>query len=164
LYFIERIFQKQASNTLTIKRKGFMTEVNFPVKLQLRIDWSELDYFGHVNNVSFFKYIQASRINYWDHIGLTQSHLETKIGPILASCKCDFKQPLFFPGQITIFSRVDFIKNTSFGIFHRIIDENGEIAADSQVIMVMFDFNLNQKITFPKDLKEKIEKLECRKF
>src|SRR6476620_8340730 len=85
-----------------------MAEKTFPVKLPLRIDWSELDYFGHVNNVSFFKYIQSARVNYWDTIGLSQSHLETNIGPILASCKCDFKQPLHFPGQVTIFSRVDF--------------------------------------------------------
>ena len=67
-----------------------MSEILFPVKLELRIDWSELDYFGHVNNVSFFKYIQAARVNYWDQIGLTKSHLETHIGPMLASCKCDF--------------------------------------------------------------------------
>lgn len=71
-----------------------MTETHFPLKLELRIDWSELDYFGHVNNVSFFKYIQASRVNYWDHIGLTQYHLESNIGPILASSKCDFKEAL----------------------------------------------------------------------
>ena len=141
-----------------------MTNQNFPVKLEIRIDWSELDYFGHVNNVSFFKYIQASRVNYWDTIGLTKSHRETKIGPMLASCKCDFKRPLHYPGQITILSRVDFIKNSSFSICHQIIDENGEIAAVAQDVMVMFDFNRNEKITFPKELRKKIEVLENKFF
>ena len=141
-----------------------MAETNFPVKLQLRIDWSELDYFGHVNNVSFFKYIQASRVNYWDNIGLTRSHRETNIGPMLASCKCDFKQPLFYPSQITILSRVDFIRNTSFSICHRIMNHKGEIAAEAQDVMVMFDFNRNEKIAFPKGLKERIEKLEEKIF
>lgn len=141
-----------------------MTEKDFRVELKLRIDWSELDYFGHVNNVSFFKYIQSSRVNYWDKIGLTKSHRETNIGPMLASCKCDFKQPLFYPGQIIILSRVDFIKNTSFSICHRVIDDKGQIAAEAQDIMVMFDFNQNKKIAFPDDLKEKIEKLENIKF
>lgn len=140
------------------------TEHNFPVKLQLRIDWSELDYFRHVNNVSFFKYIQASRVNYWDKIGLTESHKNTNIGPMLASCKCDFKKPLFYPGQVTILARVDFIKNTSFSICHQIIDENGEIAAEAQDIMVMFDFNRNEKVVFPIALKEQIEKIENKIF
>src|SRR5436190_12736871 len=102
-----------------------MIEKNFSVNLKLRIDWSELDYFGHVNNVAFFKYIQSARVNYWDAVGLTKSHQETNIGPILASCKCDFKQPLHYPGQVTILSRVDFIKNTSFGISHRIMNDKG---------------------------------------
>lgn len=141
-----------------------MTEKEFPVTLNLRIDWSELDYFGHVNNVSFFKYIQSSRVNYWDNIGLTKSHRDTNIGPMLVSCKCDFKRPLFYPGQVTILARVDFIKNTSFSICHRLIDDKGEIAAEAQDIMVMFDFNRNEKITFPKDLKDKIEKLENKLF
>jgi len=141
-----------------------MIEVNFPIKLKLRIDWSELDYFGHVNNVSFFKYIQASRVNYWDNIGLTQSHRETNIGPMLVSCKCDFKKPLFYPGEITIHSRVEFIKNTSFSICHKIIDEKGEIAADAQDVMVMFDFTQNEKVVFPKYLREIIEKLESKIF
>ncbi|PHR44179.1 MAG: thioesterase [Fluviicola sp.] len=141
-----------------------MTETEFPVTLPLRIDWSELDYFGHVNNVSFFKYVQASRVNYWDHIGLTKSHRETNIGPMLVSSKCDFKKPLFYPGQVKILARVEFIKNTSFSIFHRLLNDKKEIAAEAQDIMVMYDFNQNNKIQFPTDLKEKIEHLEKRIF
>lgn len=141
-----------------------MSDSHYPIQLNLRIDWSELDYFGHVNNVSFYKYIQAARINYWDKIGLTKSHLETNIGAILASCKCDFKLPLYYPGQINILSRVDYIKNSSFSLCHRIIDENNNIAAEAQDVLVMFDFNLNEKISFPLDLKAKIESLENKLF
>ncbi|HCS21712.1 MAG TPA: acyl-CoA thioesterase [Bacteroidetes bacterium] len=141
-----------------------MSEHFFPVKLPLRIDWSELDYFGHVNNVSFFKYIQAARVNYWDQIGLTQSHRETNIGPMLASCHCDFKKPLFYPGNITIQSRVDYIKNTSFSICHQILNEEGEVAAEARDVMVMFDFNTNAKTPFPADLLRLIEKLENKHF
>lgn len=120
----------------------------FKTKLELRIDWSELDYFKHVNNVSFFKYIQSARVNYWDKIGLTQLHHETNIGPMLASWKCDFKRPLFYPGKVTILSKVDFIKNTSFSICHRLIDVNQQIVAEAIDIIVMFDFNANSKVGY----------------
>jgi|JI10StandDraft_1071094.scaffolds.fasta_scaffold207130_2 acyl-CoA thioester hydrolase len=141
-----------------------MSQNEFKTKLELRVDWSELDYFKHVNNVSFFKYIQSSRVNYWDKIGLTKLHKETNIGPMLASCKCDFKRPLFYPGHVTILCKVDFIKNTSFSIYHRLFDEKQQIVAEAVDIMVMFDFSRNEKVTFPKELKEKIEKLEGRSF
>lgn len=141
-----------------------MANPSFPITLELRIDWSETDYFGHVNNVSFFKYIQAARVNYWEHIHLTHYHKETNIGPMLASCKCDFKQPLFYPGKVTIRSRVDYIKNTSFSIHHQILNEKGEIAAEAYDVMVMFDYNLNEKVNFPQELRHKIELLENRSF
>jgi len=130
-----------------------MIEKKFPVKLELRIDWSELDYYGHVNNVSFFKYIQAARVNYWDQIGLTQSHRETNTGPMLVSCKCDFKHPLFYPGQVVIHSRIAFIKNTSFGFCHQMVDDKNKIVAESEDVMVMFDFNKNEKVIFPVEFK-----------
>ncbi|MEW6773523.1 MAG: hypothetical protein AB1304_05935 [Bacteroidota bacterium] len=44
------------------------------------------------------------------------------------------------------------------------MNDKGEIAAEAQDIMVMFDFNRNEKISFPKDLKEKMEKLENKIF
>lgn len=139
-----------------------MTEQNFPVRLTLRIDWSELDYFGHVNNVAFFKYIQSSRVNYWDQIGLTEMHRNTNIGPMLASSACQFRKPLFYPGEVHLLARVDFIRNTSFSICHRILDIQNDIAAEAQDVMVMFDFNRNEKVAFPAELRKRIEALEGR--
>lgn len=141
-----------------------MTDIPFHIHLKLRIDWSEMDYFKHVNNVSFFKYIQSSRVHYWDQIGLNQSHEETNIGPILASSKCDFKRPLFYPGHVTIWSRVNYIKNTSFGICHKLLNDKHELVAEAQDVIVLYDFNKNEKTQFPKALKNKIEHLEKRTF
>jgi len=114
--------------------------------LKLRIDWSELDYFGHVNNISFYKYIQSGRIDFWDAIGLRVYHLETGIGPLLASCKCDFKKPLFFPGEIEIHTSVQFIRNSSFSFRHQIMNSENELVADAEDVMVMFDFHKNEKV------------------
>lgn len=141
-----------------------MNEENYPIQLILRIDWSDLDYFGHVNNVSFFKYIQAARVNYWDEIGLTRSHLETNIGPLLASCQCDFKQKLNYPGEVTIHSRVHFIKNTSFGIQHQLFNHHKVLVATATDILVMYDYNENRKTQVSTELIHRIEKLEGRKI
>ncbi len=141
-----------------------MAELIFPLKHTLRIDWSELDYFKHVNNVSFFKYIQSARVNYWDKVGITATHLQTNIGPMLASVNCEFKQPLFYPGQVTIVTTAEFIKTTSFGFHHRLLSDTGEVAAEAHDVMVMFDFNSNQKVPFPPTLRSLINKLENKSF
>lgn len=126
------------------------------VQLDLRIDWSELDYFGHVNNVAFFKYVQAARVNFWDQTGITQTHRNTRIGPMLASCVVDFKHPLFYPGNISIHTRIEFIKTTSFGFHHKIFDHHGHLAAESKDVMVMYDFNLNNKMEIPEEVKRQL--------
>lgn len=141
-----------------------MTETNFPVKLKLRIDWGDVDSFGHVNNVAIFKYIQASRVKYIEKLGLTKMYNESNIGPVLASCQCEFKIPLYYPGQITILSRVDFIKNTSFCICHQIINNTSLVTGEARDILVLFDFNENSKVEIPQKLRIQIEKLEGKTF
>jgi acyl-CoA thioester hydrolase len=141
-----------------------MTDLYFPVKLKLRIDWGDLDYLKHVNNVAFFKYIQSARVNYIHKVGLAKMYNETEIGPIVVSCKCDFIKPLFFPGNITIQSRLSFIKNTSFGISYRIIDDKEQLSAEALDVIVVFDFNRNVKVPLPQNIRWRMEKLEKRTF
>jgi acyl-CoA thioester hydrolase len=137
---------------------------HYPLKLRLRIDWSEIDLFGHVNNVAFLKYIQASRVNYWEQIGLYQLYAEKKLGPMLLSTACQYKKPLFYPGNITVEVTLDYIKNTSFGFRHRVIDDAGAVAAEATDVMVMYDFNTHQKMPFPEACRAAAEKLENKKF
>lgn len=44
------------------------------------------------------------------------------------------------------------------------LDDKGQITAEAQDVMVLFDFNKNEKIPFSKELKDKIEQLEGRTF
>jgi acyl-CoA thioester hydrolase len=118
---------------------------HFPVKLPLRLDWSEMDLFGHINNVSYFKFIQASRVHYWELTGLAASFAETRIGPILLSTGCQFLKPLHYPGNILVEARMEFLSNTSFGLHHRIRNEEDTIVAEAHDVIVNFDFNKNEK-------------------
>jgi acyl-CoA thioester hydrolase len=123
------------------------------ISLKLRIDWSEIDLYGHVNNVSFFKYIQSARVNFWEKTGIYALYGKEKMGPLLVSSKCEFRKPLHYPGNITIQSKMEYIKNTSFCITHQIFDEKEIVVADAADVMVLFDYSKQCKINFPEDLK-----------
>jgi acyl-CoA thioester hydrolase len=130
---------------------------HFPVKLHLRLDWSEMDLFGHINNVMYFKYIQASRINFWEHVGFMNRYYKEKIGPILVSTGCQFSKPLFYPDNITIEVRVEFIKTTSIGLHHRILNGENELSAEAHDVIVLYDFAKNEKVTIPAELRAAME-------
>ena len=135
---------------------------NPSLKLELRIDWSEIDLFGHVNNLSILQYVQSARVNYLEEIGLMPSNSEIKIGPILASTTCQFRKILFYPGNVTVYSKVDLIKNTSFRILHEIRNDQNEIAAEAHDIIVLYNFDKNSKLLISDQIKKKIEDLGSR--
>jgi acyl-CoA thioester hydrolase len=130
--------------------------MNSSVKLELRIDWSEIDLFGHVNNLAILKYIQAARVNYLEMVGLMQMQSEIGIGPILASTSCQFRKPLYYPGVVTVYSKVDTIKRTSFIMQHEVRNNTDEIIAEVQDVIVFYDFQKNTKMAIPEDLRNKL--------
>ncbi len=131
-----------------------MTDLNdFPLEIQLRIDWSDLDVYEHVNNVSIIRYLQSARVNIWEKSGLYKSYKATNRGPMLVSSKVDFKKSLFYPGTITIKSRIGSIKNSSFSLEHLILNDKGETCIEARDVAVCFDFNTAKTYQIPDDLK-----------
>jgi acyl-CoA thioester hydrolase len=124
--------------------------------LTLRIDWSELDLFGHVNNVAYFKYVQASRVHFWEQLGMDVTQFPNPVGVMLASCNCSFIKPLFYPGEVTITVSVEFMKNTSFGFHHQVWNDRQELVAEAHDVMVMFDFAKQEKVPVPDELRKKM--------
>src|ERR1700677_4772885 len=118
---------------------------HFPVKLYLRLDWSEMDMYGHINNVMFFKFIQASRVGFWQKAGLTDGYYKDKTGLMLVSPGCKFRKPLFYPDNIVMEVRLEFIKTTSIGLHHRILNGKGELSAEAHDVIVLFNFDTNEK-------------------
>jgi acyl-CoA thioester hydrolase len=132
----------------------------FPLKLNLRLDWSEMDLFGHINNVAYFKYIQAARVNYWETMGLSKMFEETRKGPILASSAIDFRKPLHYPGNIVVQSGIDTVGESSFLILHQILNEKKEVCAEGRDVVVLFDFNQNKKMAVPEEIRKMIDAME----
>ncbi|MCD6018607.1 MAG: hypothetical protein K0S53_1728 [Bacteroidetes bacterium] len=124
--------------------------------LNLRIDWSELDVFGHVNNVAFHKYAQAARLNYVEQIGLMNLYQTKKIGFMVAETNCRFKKELLFPGTIHIETKMEFAKNTSFALEHTMTNDQGELVAIARDVLVVFDFAKKEKCLIPELIKEKM--------
>jgi acyl-CoA thioester hydrolase len=125
--------------------------------LELRIDWSEMDMFGHVNNVSFFKYVQAARVNLWPKLGIEATKPPNPLGVMLASCNCTFLKPVFYPGHIRIHTYVEHIGNSSFGFYHRVLNADGDLCAEAHDVMVLYDFAREVKAGITGGMRSRME-------
>ncbi|SDS47848.1 acyl-CoA thioesterase [Gramella sp. MAR_2010_147] len=131
----------------------------FKLSLEIRIDWSDLDMYEHVNNVSYMRYLQSGRVNFWEASGIHEFYQNSNQGTMLVSTKCDFNKSLYYPGRAIIKTKLDFIGNTSFGLKHIILNENDEICAEGNDVVVCFDFDKNETFPVPDWLRKRISAL-----
>ena len=124
-------------------------------KLELRIDWGDLDLLGHVNNVSIVRYCQAARLHFITAIDLTPTP-GMSFGPIEAAASLQFQHQLHFPGNITIYTTIQEIKHTSFILEHRIFDDQGVQAVYCTEVVVCFDFVNQVKVPIPDRIRANI--------
>lgn len=133
---------------------------NFNTKMEIRIDWSEIDLLGHINNLAIMKYIQTARIDFLEKLSMLPLSSETGLGPVLASTSCQFKKQLFYPGMVQVCSRIDQIKNTSFQMRHIVLDQAGELIAEAHDVIVIFNFDKNTKQAIPDIYRERMDKIK----
>lgn len=124
--------------------------------LTLRLDWSEQDLYGHINNVSYFKYQQAARVAFWEGVGLTAQDGKSGLGPALAAVNMRFIRPMHYPGTVRVETEVMFVKTTSFGLRHQMYDAAGVLCAQGEDVVVAFDYGVGEKALIPEHLRARL--------
>ncbi|MDR1585569.1 MAG: acyl-CoA thioesterase [Prevotellaceae bacterium] len=131
------------------------------LKTEIIVDWSELDAFGHVNNLQIMKYAQTARVHFLESLGLMQQFIKDKKGPILAAINTQFLRPLFYGGRVTVETKVTGIGNTSMKIHHRIVNDKGSVVAEVEDVIVYYDFLKDSKLPITPEIREKITVSDC---
>ena len=126
---------------------------------QCRIDWSDLDLLGHVNNIAFSRFFQAARVEYCGHIGM-KVYQGMKTGPILAASRVQFTAQLFFPGNVRILTRIKKAGGTSIVLEHALFDDAGTLCAFAEDVVVRYDFEAKTKIPLGEEIRAKIADYE----
>ena len=133
----------------------------FPVIVEIRVAWGEMDALGHVNNVVYFRYFENARVAYFEKMKFWDFMRQTGIGPILAATQCTFKAPLTFPDHILVGTRTSEIKDDRFIMQYGLVSQHlQKIAAEGEAVMVIYDYRQNKKTSLPEELRRYIEDLE----
>ena len=125
-----------------------------------RIDWSDLDLLGHVNNIAFSRFFQAARVEYCGHIGMNV-HQGMATGPILAASRVQFTAQLFVPGNVRILTRIKKTGGTSVVLEHALYDDKGTLCAFAEDVVVRFDFKAGTKSPLGGEILAKIAAYEA---
>lgn len=67
-------------------------------RMTIPIRWGDMDAMGHVNNTTYFRYLETIRIEWMRSIGCQPDPQGE--GPVIVNAFCTFHQQLEFPGDV----------------------------------------------------------------
>lgn len=124
-------------------------------EIQVTVRFGETDALGHVNNTSYFIYLEEARIRFIEALGFDMNVEYWNF--ILASTKLDFINQGFFNQVLTIKTYVSKVGTKSFELMHEIsCSQTGEVIAKGNAVMVYFDFELQKSSQIPEDIREQL--------
>lgn len=138
---------------------------DFPVLIELPVVWGEMDAYGHVNNIIYFRYFESVRIAYFERMEFMELKKTTGVGPILAQISCRFKIPLSYPDYVKVGARVPSINSDRFTLEYKMISKKHQsVAATGDSLIVCFNYLENKKVALPDDLIKKIREIENKSY
>ena len=123
---------------------------NFPVVIEIPVQWGEMDAYGHVNNTIVFRFFESARIAFLDECNFIRAYDELKIGAILHSTTCRFRRPLYYPDTVQVGARVSKVHGDRFEMEYLVFSTSQDaVTAEGTATVVSFDYNQRAKTSLP---------------
>lgn len=105
----------------------------------LRVRFSDVDIYGHVNNVKYFEYYQEARLAFLTSLG--RSEREGSFAVVVARVDVDYRRPILFRSEpYTVESWVSRVGSSSFGLCAEIKDGDS-LLSRADAVLVTFDLD-----------------------
>jgi acyl-CoA thioester hydrolase len=135
---------------------------DFRVVIDQVVDWGDMDSFGHVNNVVYFRYFENARVEYFQRIGWWDFMKETGIGPIVGATQARFRRPVKYPDTLRAGAKVVSFGADRFTVRHVLVSRTtGELVTEGDAVVVCIDYRANAKVAVPEVLLKRIHELEA---
>lgn len=130
---------------------------SYPVIHQQTVAWGDMDAFGHVNNVQYYRYMESARISYLNALNIFEQHMVT----VVASSQCQYLSPVFYPDVLQVGARIEELRNRAFRMHYVLWSEaQNKVVATGEAVLVCLDKNSSEKVHIPADIRDKILHLE----
>lgn len=114
----------------------------FNHSITFKVRFREVDLMGVVNNAVYFSYFEDARIDYLNTLKRKYNFKEFLEGNnfvIMAHNECDYIKPLVMNDTVNVYTKITYIKKSSFGFSHVITNQHFEIVAKGSGVFVNID-------------------------
>ena len=123
-------------------------------EMTVPIRWGDMDAMGHVNNTSYFRYLEIARIEWFSSIGAMLN--PGGEGLVIVNAFCNFYKQLEYPGDVRVTMYVSDPGRTTFETWCTLerADAPGVVCAAGGATTIWVDFPSQKARTLPEWLRQ----------
>jgi acyl-CoA thioester hydrolase len=137
-----------------------MSQVKFSIELP--VQFRDIDVMGHVNNATYFQYMETARVELARRLGLIRGGFRASF--IVASARCEFKKPIRDERRITVSVWVSRIGDRSWDLDYSIHGPRRAEYAIGRTTQVAYDYKTRATVRISGKLKKELAKYIGRPF
>ena len=137
--------QQSAADAQTAPRALFTAPI--------AVRWRDLDAFNHVNNSSYFTFLEEARLQWLRTV--PGEWFTAHAMPVMAAVELHYRKPITWPSEVDVLLSCEHLGNTSITIGNRIVDRNDAncVYADGNIVMVWVDPTNGAAVSLPDALR-----------
>ncbi|MEW5946444.1 MAG: thioesterase family protein [bacterium] len=134
--------------------------------MEKRVRYSETDAVGIANNLSFFRYFEIGRTEYWRSMDAILPEIERKtLGIVMVHQECDYRLPAYPDELLEVGVRTASVGETSIVTEYRLHrKETNEVIAEGNTVHVTMDAQTRKPVPVPDPIREKLSRFENKSF
>jgi len=136
---------------------------DFTHKTTVKVRFHEVDMLGVCNNAVYINYFETARLEYIKAAGLIPKGGIFSDGNLffMVRNEINYLGHSYFDDELDVYSKISYIKNSSFGYDHIIVNKKSEkIVVDGKGVVVFVDPKTRKSTPLKNEFIEKIKKFE----
>ena len=121
--------------------------------------FADMDALGHVNNVTYFRYMEQARVAFFETI-VPRDELWKKTAMVIVHASCDFRRALVYPGDVEVSVLIEPPRRSSVKtIYEMRIAGDSHVYAEGSAVVVFIDGATQRAIAIPPQVRSRLESL-----
>jgi acyl-CoA thioester hydrolase len=140
-----------------------LTPESFKQVYTVTVRFHEVDMLGVCNNAVYINFFETARLEYIKATGLMPEKGIFSDGKIffMVRNEINYRSHAYYDDVLDVYSRISYIKNSSFGYDHLIVKQNtGKVIVDGKGVVVYVDPETRKSTELPESFIEKVKAFE----
>jgi acyl-CoA thioester hydrolase len=126
---------------------------------RIPIRWGDMDAMGHVNNTVYFRYMEQTRISWFDALA-PEAEAWGSAGVVIANASCNFRRPLTYPGTVEVRLSIGRIGGSSVPTYYELrVDDDPAVCADGSAVVVFIGMQSQKPVRIPETIRRRLENI-----